>query len=145
MSRKSGHPRRERMVVASNAVSVNLDSRRAMTAGMLAWFIPGAGHLWLGRRQKGVTFLLALPVMFGIGLLFEGRLFPFDLGQPLVLLAAFADLGNGLPYFLAKVAGLGEGRVIAESFEYGNTFTIVSGLLNMLVCLDAYDVALGRR
>tara|TARA_B100001123_G_C15313258_1_gene1025219 strand:+ start:2067 stop:2417 length:351 start_codon:yes stop_codon:yes gene_type:complete len=116
-----------------------------MTAGMLAWFIPGAGHLWLGRRQKGVTFLLALPVMFGIGLLFEGRLFPFDLGQPLVLLAAFADLGNGLPYFLAKVAGLGEGRVIAESFEYGNTFTIVSGLLNMLVCLDAYDVALGRR
>jgi hypothetical protein len=34
---------------------------------------------------------------------------------------------------------------VAASFEYGNTFTIASGLLNMLVCLDAYDVALGRK
>ena len=145
MGRKSGHSGRERVAVASSTVSVELGLRRAMAAAVLAWFIPGAGHLWLGRRQKGVIFLLALPAMFGIGLLFEGRLFPFDLGQPLVLLAAFADLGNGFPYFLAKGAGLGEGRVIAESFEYGNTFTIVSGLLNMLVCLDAYDVALERR
>jgi hypothetical protein len=31
------------------------------------------------------------------------------------------------------------------TFEYGNTFLIVSGLLNMLICLDAYDVALGRK
>ena len=83
--------------------------------------------------------------MFAVGLGFGGRLFPFDSGQPLVLLAAFADLGNGLPYLVARLAGLGEGRVVAESFEYGNTFIIVSGLLNMLVALDAYDVALGRR
>ena len=90
-------------------------------------------------------FLVAITLMFAIGLGLGGRLFPFDSGQPLVLLAAFADLGNGLPYLVARVAGLGEGRVVAESFEYGNTFIIVSGLLNMLVALDAYDVALGRR
>ena len=83
--------------------------------------------------------------MFAIGLWFEGRLSPFVLGQPLVLLAAFADLGNGLPYLVATTAGLGEGRVVATTFEYGNTFTVVSGLLNMMVCLDAYDVALGRK
>ena len=62
-----------------------------------------------------------------------------------MLLAAFADFGNGLPYLLARVLGLGGGQVISVSFEYGNTFTIVSGLLNMLVCLDAYDVAIGRK
>ncbi|MCH7749491.1 MAG: hypothetical protein IH939_15495 [Acidobacteria bacterium] len=116
-----------------------------MAAAALAWVIPGGGHLWLGRRQKGLIFLVALPVMFAIGLWLEGRLFPFDPGRPLDLLAAFADLGNGLPYLIATVAGLGEGRVVAATFEYGNTFTIVSGLLNMLVCLDAYDVALGRK
>ena len=116
-----------------------------MAVAALGWFVPGAGHLWIGRSQKGVIFLLALPAMFAIGLVLEGRLFPFDPREPLVLLAALADLGNGLPYFLAQVAGLGGGRVVADSFEYGNTFTIVSGLLNMLVCLDAYDVALGRR
>ena len=29
--------------------------------------------------------------------------------------------------------------------EYGNTFTEVGGLLNILVILDAYDTAVGRK
>jgi hypothetical protein len=110
-----------------------------------AWAIPGAGHLWLGRAQKGVIFLVALPLMFAIGLWLEGRLFPFEVTQPLVALAAFADLGIGVPYFAAKAAGLGAGDVIEQSFEYGNAFLIVAGLLNMLVVLDAFDVAEGRK
>jgi hypothetical protein len=110
-----------------------------------AWAVPGAGHLWLGRAQKGVVFLVALPLMFATGLWLEGRLFPFELSQPLVALAAFADIGMGVPYFAAKAAGLGAGRVIAQSFEYGNAFLIVAGLLNMLVVLDAFDVAEGRK
>jgi hypothetical protein len=110
-----------------------------------AWAVPGAGHLWLGRVQKGLIFLVALPLMFATGLWLEGRLFPFALEQPLVALAAFADIGMGVPYFVAKAAGLGAGRVIAQSFEYGNAFLIVAGLLNMLVVLDAFDVAEGRK
>lgn len=145
MGRKSGHSRRTRVTTASRAAAIEPSPGPAMAVAALGWFVPGAGHLWIGRSQKGVIFLLALPAMFAIGLVLEGRLFPFDPREPLVLLAALADLGNGLPYFLAHVAGLGEGRVVADSFEYGNTFTIVSGLLNMLVCLDAYDLALGRR
>ena len=110
-----------------------------------AWAVPGAGHLWLGRLQKGLTFLIALPLMFACGLWLEGRLFPFELSQPLVALAAFADVGIGAPYFIAKAAGAGAGRVIAETFEYGNAFLIVSGLLNMLAVLDAFDTAQGRK
>ena len=110
-----------------------------------AWAVPGAGHLWLGRAQKGLVFLVALPLMFAIGLWLEGRLFPFELGQPLVALAAFADIGVGVPYLVAKAMGIGAGRVIAQSFEYGNAFLIVAGLLNMLVVLDAFDVAEGRK
>jgi hypothetical protein len=111
----------------------------------IAWFVPGAGHLWQGRTQKGLIFLVALPLMFAVGLLLQGRLFPFEVSQPLVALAALASLGNGLPYFLATLLGLGSGVVTAASYEYGNTFIIVSGLLNMLVVLDAYDIALGRK
>lgn len=110
-----------------------------------AWLIPGAGHFWQGRWQKGVVFVIALPLMFTVGLLLQGRLFPFELAQPLVALAALAALGNGVPYFLAVALRLGEGVVTAASYEYGNTFLIVSGLLNMLVVLDAYDIALGRK
>jgi hypothetical protein len=110
-----------------------------------AWAIPGLGHLWLGRRQKGLTFVIALPLMFAVGIWLEGRLFPFEITQPLVALAAFADIGIGLPYFVAKAAGLGSGNVIAATYEYGNAFLIVAGLMNMLVMLDAFDVAQGRK
>ena len=110
-----------------------------------AWAVPGAGHLWLGRTQKGLVFLIALPLMFVVGLWLEGRLFPFELTQPLVALAAFADIGVGIPYFVAKTMGRGGGIVTAQTFEYGNAFLIVAGLLNMLVVLDAFDVAQGRK
>ena len=110
-----------------------------------AWAVPGAGHLWLGRFQKGLVLLIALPLMFVTGLLLNGRLFPFELGQPLVALAAFADLGMGVPYLIASVMKAGAGDVVAQNFEYGNAFLIVAGLLNMLVVLDALDVAEGRK
>jgi hypothetical protein len=111
---------------------------------LAALAIPGAGHLWLGRR-KGLVFLIALPLMFVIGLALEGRLFPIDLSEPLVALAALADLGIGLTYFAAKAVGYGAGDVRAVTYEYGNAFLIVAGLLNLLVVIDAYDVALGRK
>jgi hypothetical protein len=110
-----------------------------------AWAIPGAGHLWLGRRKKGLVFLIALPLMFAIGLALRGRLFPVDLSDPLVALAALADFGIGLTYFIAAGLGYGAGDVRAVTYEYGNAFLIVAGLLNVLVVIDAYDVALGRK
>src|ERR1700754_2962154 len=94
----------------------------------LAWAVPGGGHLWFGRRQKGIIFLLALSLMFVSGLWLEGRLFPFDPTQPLVALSAVADIGLGVPYVLAKLAGAGQGRVVAITYEYGNAFPIVGGL-----------------
>jgi hypothetical protein len=110
-----------------------------------AWAVPGLGHLWLGRRAKGFIFLIAIPLMFAIGLAIHGRLFPFDFSEPLVGLAALANLGTGVPYVLASMFGFGTGMVRAVTYEYGNAFLIVAGLLNMLVVIDAYDVALGRK
>lgn len=111
---------------------------------LASWAVPGAGHLWLGRR-KGLIFLIALPIMFAIGLGIHGRLFPFDASEPLVGLAALADLGMGAVYVVASALGYGGGEVRAVTYEYGNAFLIVAGLLNVLVVIDAYDVALGRK
>jgi hypothetical protein len=110
-----------------------------------AWAVPGAGHYWLGRRGRGMAFFLALTLMFLLGLVAQGRLFPFDFSEPLVGLAAFADLGIGVPYFMAGALSQGVGDVRAVSYEYGNAFLIVAGLLNLLVVIDAYDIALGRK
>ena len=117
-----------------------------------SWAIPGAGHLWLGRRTKGLILLVALTLMFTIGLALHGRLVPmsaiagvFDLSEPLGGLMCVADLSIGAPYFAANALGLGAGNVRAVTYEYGNTFLIVAGLLNLLVVIDAYDIATGRK
>ena len=111
---------------------------------LATWALPGVGHLWLGRR-KGLVFLIALPLMFAIGLGIKGRIFPFDLSEPLVGLAAIADFGIGLTYFVATALGFGSGEVRAVTYEYGNAFLIVAGLLNLLVIVDAFDIAQGRK
>jgi len=112
---------------------------------LAAWAVPGAGHLLLGRLQKGLTFLIALTLMFLFGLWLEGRLFPIEISQPLVALAALADMGIGIPFFVARGLGAGAGRVVALTYEYGNAFLIVAGLMNLLVVLDAFDIAQGRK
>ena len=118
---------------------------RLATVCILAWLVPGAGHLLQGRRQKGLVFLVTLPFMFGIGLWLQGRLFPLELSDPLVFLGAIANRGIGIPYVAARMFDAGAGLVTAASYEYGNTFLMTAGLLNFLVILDAFDVALGRK
>ena len=110
-------------------------------AGLL---VPGLGHLWLGRR-KGLIFFAILPLMFAFGLVLEGRIFPVEFSQPLVALAAIANMGIGIPYVVARAMGYGAGNVIAVTYEYGNTFLIVAGLLNTLVVIDAFDISMGRK
>lgn len=112
---------------------------------LAAWAIPGAGHVWVRKPQKAAVFFVALLSMFGIGLALQGRLFPFDLSEPLVALAAVANLGLGLPWVVARALDVGGGTVTAVTYEYGNSFMIVAGLLNFLVVLDAFDVAVGRK
>ena len=110
-----------------------------------AWAVPGGGHFWLGQWRKGAVFFTVLPTMFCVGLWLEGRVGTFDLTEPFVAMAAFADLGIGVLYFFVQLLGLGSGRVVAVTHEYGNTFLVVSGLLNMLVVLDTFDTMLGRK
>ena len=106
---------------------------------LASWAIPGAGHLWLGRR-KGLVFLIALPLMFTLGLAIRGRLFPFDLA-PRILPRQEWDA----TYFIASALGAGAGDVRAVTYEYANALLVVAGLLNLLVVIDAYDVAMGRK
>jgi len=94
----------------------------------------------------------ALTLMFAIGLGLNGQLVPprailgvFDLSEPLAGLMCVADLGIGALYFVASALGYGAGEVRAVTYEYGNTFLIVAGLLNFLVVIDAYDIAMGRK
>jgi hypothetical protein len=113
--------------------------------GLVALAVPGAGHFLVGQQRKAVIFFVVLFAMFVIGLQFSGELFPFQPADPLVFLAALAQWATMVFRFGAELAGAGRGDVVAVTYEYGNTFLIVAGLLNILLVLDAVDIARGAK
>jgi hypothetical protein len=66
-------------------------------------------------------------------------------GDPLSYLATIASVGNGLLFFIARGVGLGQGVVTSASYEFGNTFLLTAGMMNLLLVLDAHDIATGKK
>lgn len=112
---------------------------------LLAWLIPGLGHLLLGRKQRAAVFAAVVVVGFGVGLACQGELILPKAGDPLSYFAAVATLGNGALFFLARFFGLGDGVPTAAAYEYGNAFLLTAGIMNLLLMLDAYDIAVGKK
>ena len=110
---------------------------------LAAWCVPGAGHAMVGQMRKAAIFLIVLTGMFLIGLQFGGQVFPFQIEEPLVFLGGAAQWAVAGPRLLAWLVSAGAGDVTAITYEAGNTFLIVAGLLNALVMLDALDLARG--
>ncbi len=109
----------------------------------LALVLPGLGHVVLGRRGAGLTFLASIGGMFVTGLALGGQFFPVGGAPPLAMAAGLAEMGIGLPRFAAAALGFGAGDPSGIGYEYGNGFLIAAGLLNLLAALQAWDVANG--
>jgi hypothetical protein len=116
-----------------------------VSVAVAAWLVPGAGHLMARQLRKGIIFFVVLTGMFGIGLSYGGEFFPLDFADKLVFLGALAQWAVGGLRLVAGILGGGGGELIAATYEYGNTFLIVAGLLNALVVLDAVDLARGTQ
>jgi len=132
---------------ATAAAGAEADRGRALVLCVAGWLVPGAGHLLQHRLSRGLTIFFVLPLMFSLGLLFDGALFPFAPQSQSVLTtaAALAERCVGAPWIITAVAGWGIGNVVSPTYEYGWVLMVVAGLLNCLVILDVYDIALGRK
>ena len=117
----------------------------AIPACVSGWLVPGLGHFMLGRRGRGLIFFVVVMTLFLLGLYWGGELVELDRSDLLRLLAGLAEIGVGLPYFVTDLLGRGDGTVTSVTYEYGYTFLIVAGLLNMLIVLDVFDIAVGRK
>jgi len=114
-------------------------------AFILAWLVPGAGHLFLRKTWRGSIFFICILSMFCLGLQLQGTLVGLDFGDLFGFLKWFAEIGAGLPYLIAKGAGWGTGEITSYTYDYGNIFLYTAGLLNMLIVLDTFDISLGRK
>ena len=140
---------------------------RVALACVLAWLLPGAGHFYLGRRAKGLVFLCIVLITFLTGLALNGRVYLATADQPLSYLATFANLalgpldliGRQLSYeriiyvfpretdrmLYQDILDRTRARILAVTHEYGTTFILTAGLMNILLILDAFDIGIGRK
>ena len=108
-----------------------------------AWAVPGMGHFYLGRRGRAVAFCLIVMVSLATGLALDGNLYRVVAGQPLSFFATLGSMGMGLPYFVARWAFGYVGDLEGPGYEYGSAFILTAGLMNLLLILDALDIARG--
>ena len=129
-----------------SAAPTEAPRRNPLAAAALAWLVPGLGHWYLWRRRLAPAFFAIVTLMFLLGLSFDGRLYTVESGQPLTILATFAVYGAGILNVAARL--LSEtpgGTILSPTYEYGCAYLLTGGLMNLLLVLDAYDIASGRK
>lgn len=119
---------------------------------LLALLVPGAGHLYLGRRGRAAIFFTIIVFLFVCGLGLDGRLYTTDDPGGLAALAALGSMGNGVIYLITRALGhvplfgfSTAGDYRSMTFEYGTAFALTAGLMNLLLIVDVYDIAEGRK
>lgn len=110
-----------------------------------AWLVPGAGHFLLGRRSRGAAFFALVLLAVTVGCALEGNLYRMLPNQPLTILATLGSIGVGAPYFILRYLLTYQGNVVSAGYEYGTAFLLTAGLMNLLLVLDVWDIARGRK
>lgn len=127
---------------------------KAWLMGIVGWLVPGFGHLLQGRWVRALLLGGAVWVSFLTGLWMGGHLFSVNAAEPgsSVLLQVppmIANLGSGVLYLASWFFGIGFAddplHAARATYEYGNTFLLIAGLLNYLAMLDAFDISAGRK
>jgi len=115
----------------------------------IGWLVPGGGHFYLKRWNRGALLLFAIAGMFVFGLLMRGRMFEpgdGDLFNIVLNYGGFVgDLASGVLYFLTVWLGYSQPELPGAVADYGTKFLVCAGLLNILAMIDAYEIAVGKK
>ncbi len=158
---------------------VTIDLKSPGLAALLAWLVPGLGHIYQGRTAKGLLFLICVLGTFISGMwIGSGKVvYASPPGQDPWRWQYYCQLGVGLPALPAIIQERrfethqpllwngfmappknGPADMIDESgnraqqpseigkwtieghprFEIGTVYTVIAGLLNLIVICDAF-------
>ncbi len=140
-----------------------LDLRNRHLAALLAWLIPGAGHFYQRRYFKSAVFSICIFSCFIVGMLMAGGrcvyaswnetekrwqyVLQAGIGLPAMpaALQAWRARGGERPLwsesFMTAPRSTRDiddwNRQTASGFDMGTLYTMVAGLLNIMVIFDA--------
>ncbi len=109
---------------------------RALYQTLLAWLVPGLGHVLQRRYAMAAYFgglvlgIYVLGVWLGEGASVSAHRYPYHL---------YGQYGAGLPAYLASLLGERPVGETVDRLELGVVFTTVAGILNVIVMVDAYE------
>jgi len=113
-------------------------------AALLTWFLPGAGHLYVGRGGLGLLAFCALEGLYLLGwFLSDGRTFEYldpELRGPLATLLT-PEAGNlGAMLFHLKSSGFGSAEAVPfpRWMVLASFCSALSGILNLFVAAHAH-------
>lgn len=135
--------------MAAPPASTNTTGRMVLAA-LVTWLVPGAGHLLIGDRNRGIAFLVVITLTFWTGVAIGGvknTVSPVDRtlwfagqicagGHSLAALAWASTIESpigkepGTSPFPAAVIGYG------RTEEVSVVYTAIAGMLNILIILD---------
>jgi hypothetical protein len=110
--------------------------------------VPGLSHFLLGKKVRAAIFFVVVLSTFFLGIFLNGGIFFLKESNWLYSLASLGEMGMGLTYFICLLTGLNRTSpeiISSLMFGYGTTFLISAGLMNMLLMMDAFDIAIGRK
>ena len=117
-----------------------MTDRHPLLAWILGWLVPGAGHWYIGQRDRGAVLAGTLVGCFLAGVLLGGRGTVTDAHPEFLAL----QCGAGLPAAAAwAVSTPDPADVPVSRRDLGMLYTLVPALLNLVVAMDAAARAVG--
>ncbi len=117
----------------------------ALVAAVAGWFVPGLGQALLGKWGKAVVYFFAVAILAFVGLRMRGNVFTSNGADAFDMLGFFADIGNGIFYFLAGAINPAGPNVGIAAGDYGTRLFATAGVLNFLCVLEVLQIGFGSK
>ena len=106
---------------------------------LLGWWIPGAGHLLIGRVKHAIIIFISIAFAFTLGIYIASVAVLDPVNDLLWYLAQI--LNSPVVILLARFAQNHQLVCFARPREVGQIYTTVAGLLNLLCIVNAVYLA----
>lgn len=114
-------------------------------AAILAWLVPGLGHLLIGRWGRALAFFVSVCGLAITGYWLRGNVFPQHSNDPFGTLGFLADASTGVLYYFSRFFEAAGSDVSRAAGDYGTRFIAAAGVVNALAVFDILGIAFGRR
>lgn len=117
----------------------------SLAVAILGWAVPGLGHLVLRRWGRAAIGFAAVALLAIAGMRMRGNVFPYHSSDPFDVLGFIADAGSGVFYLLSKTVDAAGPDVSHAAGDYGTRMIAAAGILNVLLLIDASEIAGGQK